>query len=192
MRAALAAALCSSVPAFADGFYVGGGFGRSRLEVENVVAQGGAAAYSAEGNGNAWKLYGGWKSPILFGVEGGYYDFGKVDAGGGAGTVASSSIKMTAFGGFGTLTLGIPLTPVEFIGKLGLVRWDGKVDATGSGAFSGVVVRQDANEWSPAGGIGVQAGLLGLKFRAEYERFQTDSDGFKPVNLLTLSVNYTF
>jgi hypothetical protein len=191
VAASIATTLLLPTLAHADGgFYLGGGVGRARLEVENVVSTNSAAAFTGEGNTTAWKVYGGWKAPALFGVEGGYYDFGKLD--GGGVNIASSSLKMSGLGAFGTLTLGIPLLPVEFIGKLGAVWWDGKLDVDGSGPLAGTTVRRDKSAFAPAGGIGVQVGLFGLKARAEFERIESDSDGFKPVNLFTVSLNYTF
>lgn len=177
--------LSTPLLAHADGgFYVGGGLGRSNLQTENSTVTP-YIVQNLEGSTTAWKLYGGWKAPALFGVEAGWYNFGEIDA---SSNGIRASQEMWGLGAFGTVRLGLPLLPIEFIGKAGGVWWDGQLDVTGP-VGSGV---RNANSLAPAFGLGVEAGLLGVKLRGEYERVQSDRDGFRPVDMVTLSVNYTF
>ena len=176
-RALLSAALALlATPALAadNGFYLGAGIGQANVQVDA-----GAGLPTFDENDTGFKVIAGVRPLDWLGAEVNYVDLGKP-----SGDVADTRIETDASGlsAFGLLFLELPL--VDLYGKLGVVRWDFSASAPDFDLSGGETGTDFA--W----GAGIQARLLSLGVRLEYERFEiSDLDA---TSFLSLSVTYTF
>lgn len=154
-----------------NGFYLGAGVGRSDIQFDSDAV----SEFDFDGGDTGWKLIAGFRPLDWLAVEASYVDFGKPDDHGAA-------IDVDGFAAFGVGLL--PVGPVDLFAKLGLVNYD----ASGSIRNVGEVLDDSGTEFT--WGAGVQFRLLSLSVRAEYEMF--DVKGVDDVNMLSLSVTYTF
>ncbi len=154
--------LVGCTAAFAGPFYVGASVGKENLKSGDLGA-------SFDASATAYKAFAGYRFLKLFGIEGGYVDFGSPND-----TTAGIDLKIdsTAWDLFavGVLPLG---EHVELFGKAGYFRWDRNA------RLSGVVTgSSSATGHDPVYGVGAafKLGRL-LAIRLEYERFDmTDTE----------------
>jgi opacity protein-like surface antigen len=172
----LAALALLAAPAMAadNGIYLGAGIGLSNVTVNDVDS---LPAFDEDDTG--FKVIAGIRPLDWLGAELNYIDFG-TPMSNAAGTRVES--EATAFAAFAVAFLALPI--VDLYGKLGVVRWDASVRAMDVGLSA-----EDSGT-DFAWGLGVQARLLSLGLRLEYERFEIGS--FDETRFLSLSVTYTF
>lgn len=109
-----------------------------------------------EGSDTGYKLHAG-ANGALFGAEFGYVNFGQF--GGGDGPDAQAWAP--------AVTLGVPLGMARVYAKGGVAFFD----------VEGTAVSEEYSDEDPFFGIGLRFGMTpGLGFRAEYERYQFDSE----------------
>jgi OOP family OmpA-OmpF porin len=127
-------------PALADknsGFYVGGGAGQSSmLDVSNLCNNQlpalGVPVTSCDNKGIAWKGFAGYQFIRYFGVELGYYDFGKSTA-----KTPFGDLDYKARGPYAGIVVTAPMTEkLSIIGRAGALRWSTKVNVAGVEATS--------------------------------------------------------
>jgi len=149
------------------GFYIGAGAGQSMVD---------EGAYDDEDA--AFSAFGGYQFNRWLGLEAGYVDLGKLEAGAAAASVEADSIYFTAVG-------TLPFTE-KFSGyaKAGFQRWD--LDT----AIPGLAGTGDDSGTDPTYGLGLQYSFNdAFTLRAEYSRFEIeDAD----VDLAQLQARFDF
>lgn len=175
MTAALVAgAAAASVPAIAQdaGFYLGGGVGQARWDVDTTGLTG-----SSDDRDYGWKVFAGYQFNRYFAIEGGYADFGNATFNGAlatavppfaAGTAVAADLEANAW--FLALVGTLPVSnQFSVLAKLGVSRTD--LDLTARvGGLTGT-----ANEKSTEAtyGLGVRFDATrNLGIRAEWDRFR--------------------
>lgn len=198
-------ALCVfATAASADGFYGLGAVSHSSDSLDHshfdsaLTANGATGVSSSDrGNGNQWRLQGGYRFNPNVAVEAGYIDFGKTrysvsyTGGSATGELKAGGLDVTAL-------LSLPLTDsVSVFGKAGMVA--AKVDSTltasapaalASGSASSHVVR-------PLLGVGALYKLSdNIDLRADYDRVtglgKSAKTGKMDVNMVSLGIAYNF
>jgi OmpA-OmpF porin, OOP family len=189
---ALVSMLGAATPALAQktsGFYIGGGGGQSSmLDLSNVcnnrLPAAGITTTSCDNKGVAWKGFVGYQFIRYFGVELGYYDFGK-----GTIKTAAGDASFKARGPYAGIVVTAPATDrLSFIGRLGVLRWSTKLNAD---AATGIASASD-NGINGSFGVGVEYMFTDwVGMRAEFERFVTVGDdattGQTNINVWTVS-----
>ena len=170
-------------------FYAGGSLGQAELDgfcsdVDGILASVGGTLRSCDEKDTAWKIFGGYRINPNFAVEGTYIDFGEVSARG-----ASFGVPFTARAdatGLGVAAVGIlPLAErFSLFGKLGLLRTEGDVSASGAGGS----VSDSESE------IGLHLGIGALfdvgqtfSIRAEWER-----DDENEIDMMSIGGQFRF
>ncbi len=128
------------------------------------------------------KIYAGGKLYNAFGLEVGYVNMGKAQAGGG--DIEAHGLNLS-------LTAGVPLGANSSIfGKVGTTYGRTKI----SGTVPAVQTGTD-NDWGLSYGIGGQIGLTrqwALRVDADRYRFSFINQGRQDVDTLTIGVQYQF
>jgi len=177
--AALAAVAFLAAPAvFAQktsGFYVNGGVGGMKAGdlskfCEETLTPAGVPVTECDEKSVAWKATGGYQFIRYFGVEVGYYDFGKAKIKTGTG----GEIKYKAHGPYAGIVATAPLIDrLSVIARGGVLYWRTKLDADAAAG----IASQSENGFTAAWGVGLEymfTNMFGM--RAEYERFQGVGD----------------
>jgi OmpA-OmpF porin, OOP family len=210
IAAAFALALAAAAPAAAQelGFYVGGSFGRSSVEIDSaelssVLTEIGIAhgPIGTDETDTGWKLYFGYRFHRHIAVEGGYADLGKF----------SASTRITTFRGVPvppqTLSFEIETSEVfhasalgilpigdrfSLFGKLGFYSDKTKLTLTGGAGSESESDRDEGFLF----GVGVTFDLSrNFAIRGEWERFKdagSDETSEGDIDLLTLGVMFRF
>ncbi len=199
---------CDTVLAAPLGFYIGAGFGHSKVCAHldfGDLGVGYPGPYSVSGGDRGWKVMVGIRPLSFLGAELAYIDFGSVTGvastpsvpdRGGVSVTTRSHPKAAAFYAVGYLP--IPIPHLDVFVKAGVARLKSDVRATGQVTCGLILVCRttpvplySANRRStkPAYGLGAQLKFENLAVRAEYERIAAGSDG---ADLLSLGVTYGF
>ncbi|WP_110687197.1 outer membrane beta-barrel protein [Salinicola aestuarinus] len=169
----------------ADGLYVGVGAGASSLrnsdgEVGDFIESSGDD-FHLDDDDNVYKAFVGYEYNRFFATEAFYSDLGRVDLKSDSG---NGDIDSRAFGL--SLVGKLPVMPwLDLFAKAGMARWD--TDA--SGQLQGSTLHDD-HGIDPVYGLGAQLDLAPVLVRAEYERYDFDSD--YQVDAVTASVGWQF
>ncbi len=188
----------ASLPALADknsGFYVGGGAGQSSLlDLSNIctnrLSAVGITTTTCDNHGVAWKGFAGYQFIRYFGVELGYYDFGK----GNIKTSTGGQAEFKARGPYAGIVVTAPLTEkLSFIGRVGALRWSTKLNPDANSGFAGA----SDNGINGSFGIGMEYMFTdNFGVRGEFERFVTVGDdattGQTNINVWTVSGLFRF
>jgi opacity protein-like surface antigen len=172
------------------GVYAGAGVGQSHVRSgANPID----TALGFSEHHTAWKVVAGIRPISLVGAEFEYIDFGKTSASAQvAGNQLSADVHPKAVAVFGLLYMPIPLPVLDVYGKVGLARLQSTINAVGSCGNPCLVAPQYNSNNSNnrfAYGAGVQAKLLGLGVRVEYERINANAGD---PDLFSLGVNWHF
>jgi OOP family OmpA-OmpF porin len=199
IKAALATALATVLGTGASaamaqqktsGFYVGGGGGISGMQdlsktCNNTLPAAGINVTTCDNRGVTWKGFAGYQFIRYFGLELGYYDFGK----GTIKTANGGQADYKARGAYGGIVVTAPLTDsFSIIGRVGALRWSTKLNPD---ATSGITGASD-NGIGTAFGLGVEymfTDTFGV--RGEWERFDRVGNdattGETNINVYTIS-----
>jgi hypothetical protein len=144
-----------------QGLYVGAGVGDFSTNVDNVSNVGDLANANIDfsEDGNASKVFAGWRFNRFFAAQLDYVDFGKAEA-------AIDTLNLSAeTTGLAPSVIGtLPVGPVELFARAGMIFYDVKVSNNGR-AFI------DDSGSDPVYGAGVGITVLQrLSLRAEYEK----------------------
>ncbi|MBA2777618.1 porin family protein [Billgrantia kenyensis] len=168
--------------------YLGLGTGFSSLEndrdeVDNFIESGGRN-FSIDDDGNVWKGFAGYQFNRYLAVEAFYADLGRVRLRGTDG--ASADLESTAYGAsvVGQLPVTDWFTPFA---KIGAASWETEV--RGNLGDTDLTL-QDNDGFDPVYGLGAQFNINPILIRAEYERYDFDSD--YTIDTFTASVGLRF
>lgn len=160
------------------GTYVGVSAGQSTIEYKRPSGDSfdfDPGELQLDDSDTAFKLFGGYKFTIAA-VEAAYVDFGTIENNDDYAEVSGLSV-------FGMLHMG--LGPVGAFAKMGGFVWQSEV------SFSRAQeIYEEGDGFDLAYGIGVNAGLLGIKGRLEYEYFNVGD--FEDISMISVGVSYDF
>ncbi|MDI4636079.1 MULTISPECIES: porin family protein [Halomonadaceae] len=177
--ASLATGLCVSAPAVlaapnTEGLYLGLGTGFSSLEndrddVDDFI-ESGAEDFNVDDDDNVFKGFVGYELNPYFATELFYADLGRTRLEGN--NVANTDLESNAYG---VNVVGqLPITPwFTAFAKAGLAKWETDVD--GNLGDSSLDLK-DNDGTDPVYGVGAQFNFDPFLVRAEYERYDLDSD----------------
>jgi opacity protein-like surface antigen len=157
-----------------EGLYIGAGFGQFNVQVDDID-DADEAVSSIDDDGNAWKIFAGWRLNPYFAFELNYVDFGENSGSTGSNTGGTSGNYTADLAGFQPAIYGIfPLGPVELFGKVGYYFYDVdlslNLDNINQDNFSA-----DTSEEALSYGFGVGATFFErLNAKLEYEKVDTD------------------
>ncbi|PMR71757.1 porin family protein [Billgrantia endophytica] len=168
--------------------YLGVATGFSSLEndredVDNFIESGGRN-FSLDDDDNVWKGFVGYQFNRYLAAEAFYADLGKVRLRGDDG--ASADLESTAYGA--SLVGQLPVTPwFTPFAKIGAASWETNVEGNLGDAS---VDLEDNDGFDPVYGLGAQFNFNPVMIRAEYERYDFDSD--YTIDTFTASVGLRF
>lgn len=170
---ALASQACAAADVFdTDRFvtpagpYVGVGWGRFGLHLDNLDQVGTAANTIVHSNDNAWTAKLGYRFSPYIALEGDYVNFGNPsDTFQGTGSNGNYNLHMSGFAPFAVGTL--PIGPAELFGKAGYLFYDSnlKVNLNGGQAIQS---SHSSSDFIYGGGVGVTL-VRHLNLNAEYD-----------------------
>jgi hypothetical protein len=190
--AALALALSGHAQAAGnatEGLYIGAGTGFSSLKNDDSDEAGdfidsGSDDFDVDDDDNVYKAFVGYQYNPYFATEAFYTDLGTVQLKGN--DFGNTDLKSKAYGVnvVGILPIG---QYFSLFAKAGMAKWETDVD--GNLGDSSVDLK-DNDGFDPVYGAGAQVNLDPFLIRAEYERYDFDSD--YQVDAFTASVGYKF
>lgn len=167
-------------------FGVGTGFSsleNDREDVDNFI-EGGSRNFDVDDDDNVWKGFVGYQFNRYLAAEAFYADLGRVQLRGN--DVANTDLKSTAYGA--SLVGQLPITDWFMpFAKVGAASWETEVRGNLGDASLDL---QDNDGFDPVYGVGAQFNFDPFLVRAEYERYDFDSD-FK-IDTFTASVGMRF
>jgi len=150
-----------------NGWYLGASFGRSTIDIGIIPREPINVGY---------KIFGGYRLGALA-VEGGYLDFGDT-----TDDFLGLPLNMTLTGMDISGLLILPLGPLDFFAKAGMMWWDFKLDSAGG---------SDSDNGSDSlVGVGAAIGVGSVRVRAEVEVFNVEA--VDRVALFTLGATVAF
>ncbi|RDB42316.1 porin family protein [Halomonas sp. DQ26W] len=168
--------------------YLGLGTGFSSLEnerdeVDNFIEIGGRN-FSIDDDGNVWKGFAGYQINRYLAAEVFYADLGRVRLRGQDG--ASANLESTAYGA--SLVGRFPITTwFSPYARIGAASWETEVKGNMGDAELDL---QDNDGLNPVYGVGAQFNFSPVMLRAEYERYDFDSN--YTIDTFTASVGFHF
>jgi OmpA-OmpF porin, OOP family len=174
----------SAQPRADSGWYVGGSFGQSEVDIEDC-----GGGIDCDEKDTAWRIFGGYKINRNFSVEAGYHQLGEARASGPGGNIEfdANALELVALG---ALPLG---NQFSLYGKAGFYRGETKV--TGSTLLTGPLSIKETNT-DLTYGVGVQYDMSRqLGIRAEWQRYADmgdDSIGKTDVDVMSIGVVFRF
>jgi OOP family OmpA-OmpF porin len=198
------ALLALSTTAFADGFYGVGEVTHSsasldRTHFDSALTANGATglASSDSGNGNQWRLQGGYRFNPNFALEAGYIDFGKAKYSASySGGSAQGSLK--AGGADVAALLSLPLNDsFSVFAKAGMVAAKVESRLTASGAPAAASGDVSTHVVRPLLGVGALYKLSDtIDLRADYDHVsglgKSSKTGKMDSNMVSLGIAYNF
>jgi OOP family OmpA-OmpF porin len=180
LNAALAAAMALGSTAALAQFYVGGGAGQSKVELDC------SGTTSCDTKDTGYKGYVGYMFKPMWGVEASYTDFGKAKAGVDVlGTPVEVGFQPRAYSLFGVASTTFANRFSAFA-KAGVAYVDSKATASVGSATLGDSDR--ATNLAFGLGVGVRV-VEGFELRAEWERFRAEFvDEKGDVDFISMSV----
>jgi len=172
----------------ADGLYLGVGAGFSSLknndsDVGNFI-ESGSDDFNIDDDDNVYKAFVGYEYNRYFATEAFYADLGKTRLKGNDGS--NTDLDSKAYGL--SLVGKLPVTDwFELFAKAGMAKWEANVN----GHLGNASAQLDDNDGiDPVYGAGAQLNFHPMLIRAEYERYDFDSD-YK-IDSFTASVGWQF
>jgi OOP family OmpA-OmpF porin len=181
----IAVALAAPAAATETGFYIGGGFGISSLDVSDFNPEVADLAFEQDNFGV--KLFAGYRFFKYFAVEAGYTDFGNVMVweGGNLEFYEEGNVGISMWSGYavGLIPVG---DKVDFFGKLGYASWDLDNRFTSGGETEDLSTSGSDLAW----GLGINFRFKKLGIRVEGDWLKIPDTG--GVFLLSVSLMYNF
>ncbi|KXS39093.1 MAG: OmpA-like transmembrane region [Halomonadaceae bacterium T82-2] len=172
----------------AKGLYLGVGTGFSSLkndesEVGDFI-ESGSESFDLDNDDNVFKGFVGYEFTPYFATEIFYADLGRTRLEGNSG--ANTDLESDAYG---VSAVGqLPITPwFTAFAKAGLAKWETDVDGNLGNAS---VNLKDQDGTDPVYGVGAQFNFAPFLIRAEYERYDFDSD--YQIDTFTASAGWRF
>jgi opacity protein-like surface antigen len=157
-----------------EGLYIGAGFGQFNVGVDGLDDADNAIK-KIDDDGNAWKIFAGWRINPYFAVELNYVDFGENSGATHSDASGSSGNYSVDLAGFQPAIYGsFPLGPVELFGKVGYYFYDVDLSVNLDNIHQDNL-SADTSEEALSYGFGVGVTLLErLHAKLEYEKIDTD------------------
>jgi len=189
------------------GWYIGGGFGQSKSDVDEVQIDSLFANSSTKSDerDSAWKFFGGYQFNKNWAIELAYVDLGASIA---RQTVPAGTVHVD-FEGKGWNIAGVGTLPLSqnfsLLGKLGTFRWDRQYRCVRVSVNCNVPASRGASGDDVSYGIGLSYSIAkrtSLQF--EWERFKNVGDenktrgvdngktGQSDADLLSIGIRYNF
>jgi OOP family OmpA-OmpF porin len=202
----IAAGLAASVPALGQSFYIGGGLGQTKADVDNAgfnAAVAGLPGVTGVGTvtderDTGWKLFAGYQFHPNFAAELTYANLGKYHAVStvqpGGGTIAGD-VKLENNWSADLLGIWPFANNFSIFGRLGVLWSEAKVTLTGvgPGGVAGISTKDDDLSWKVGAGVGYEF-TRQFGVRGEWERYRV-SDGVggrADVDLFSVSARFKF
>ncbi|MCK4561155.1 MAG: outer membrane beta-barrel protein [Calditrichia bacterium] len=176
MIVVIALVICSFGTLSAQGFYLGAGIGNTFYGFEPKDL--GDEIGKLDENATGYKFFAGFSTPTIFAIEGGYRNFGTIEA-----TELDIKIesKTTGWDVYGMAHFEV-LMILDLFAKAGILFWKTEstiIEATFGDSGSGF-----------AWGLGAGVGLGPIGVRLEWENFNIEDP--VTISMLTLSATYGF
>jgi hypothetical protein len=178
--------LVAAVPASADnkGFFVGGGLGKSNLEVSDFFPE--LVNLRGSENGFGFKLFGGYRFFEFLAVEAGYTDLGTQETWETSHLMFRHRVKVGVTGWNASAIGFLPLGSVDLFAKVGVMSWDANI-AIG---LVGSDEKESLSGTDMTFGLGIGFNFKHLFVRGEGEWYQIgDVDN---VLMVSISLGYSF
>ena len=160
----------------AQGLYIGAGIGNSffgaEAEIEDQVKD-------ISENSTGYKFFGGFSTPTIFGIEGGYRNFGTVDTNIGDLQFESQTTGWDVYGMAHFEVLKI----LDLFAKAGVLFWSSESKLVGE-----ILGEDSGTDFSWGLGVGVSLGPIGV--RLEYENFRVEK--LEALSAVMLSATFGF
>jgi len=172
-----------------SGFYVGGGFGRFNLDINNVSDFGSGVSRAVNDNDNTYKLFAGYRFAPFIALQAAYVNLGNPgDAISSSGTNGRYGVKMD---GFAPSVIGtIPIGPLELSGELGYYYYNVDVRTNlGNPGSTFVTSSHSRSDLFYGAGLGITV-LDHLNVKAEYQRL--DLKNYDNSDVVWLSAAWRF
>jgi len=172
----LAVALLSPLPSLASG-YLGASIGNTWQSATVTSSDLSDQAMDISENSTGWKMFGGYKSQGIFGLEGGYRDLGMIES-----QDSGLNFEADTSGWDIEAMLHFEVSIFDLFAKAGAFFWDttaGVTDYVGEDSGTSFL-------WGL--GAGVSLGTIG--FRLEYEAM--DVENMDNLSMLSLGVTFGF
>jgi OOP family OmpA-OmpF porin len=177
--------LTTSAPAFAQGFYVGGGFGSTDAGDGNAIPDL-ITSGSVDGKDSGFKIFGGYSFTPNFAVEMAFVDLGELTYRGTFGGIPVTNGRVET-SGLNTSVVGTMPVSSSFslFAKAGIFAWSAEArDITGGFPFSG-----SDNGGDLSFGLGGSFHLnRNLSLRAEWESFEANDN----ITMMSVGLAYRF
>jgi OOP family OmpA-OmpF porin len=179
-----AAGLLLAGAAHAEGYFgLGGGVTSNDVDCSGTT--------SCDRTATGLKLFGGYKFNRTLGVEGGYYNFGKVTASVPVDFVGDVAVAVKPVAYVVNAALHGDVTPqVNVVGRLGVASTHLRVD----GSAQGISVTDSENSTQPFTGVGIGYRLnptMTMGLDADFTRAKYQGDSIS-VQLYTASFAWSF
>jgi len=192
----IASALAATcLNAYAEGGYVGVGFGQGSISFEPVNIAG--VSVTEDDKGTSYKIFGGYEFNKYFAAELGYQEFGSFSQTLTFGaSVGKAELKGHGF--FLDLVGKLPLSEAfSLFAKIGLAQTTVDATYTLTGIFVGCCSNTSASETDPRFGLGAQYNFnRQVGARLEYERTKNvgnpDTTGEGDIDYLGIALTYMF
>jgi OOP family OmpA-OmpF porin len=162
----------AAAAANAQGFYIGAGIGNTFFssEIDDIVDE----AQKIDENSTSWKIFGGIPLNNFLNIEGGYRNFGNLNA-----NIQDVNVE-NKFYGWDVEALGrVQVSIIDIFAKAGVMFWTSEV------SFLEFKSEDTGTDFLWGLGAGVHLGPIGV--RLEYESLAVDS----PDNLSMVSLSAT-
>jgi opacity protein-like surface antigen len=160
----------------AQGLYLGAGIGNSffgaQAEIEEQIKD-------ISENSTGYKFFAGFNTPTIFGIEGGYRNFGTVDTNIGDLQFESQTTGWDVYGMAHFEVLKI----LDLFAKAGVLFWSSESKLVGT-----IIGDESGTAFSWGLGAGVSLGPIGV--RLEYENFQVEN--LEALSAVMLSATFGF
>jgi opacity protein-like surface antigen len=160
----------------AQGLYVGAGIGNTFFGAETEI---GEQVKDISENSTGYKFFAGFKTPTIFGIEGGYRNFGTVDTNIGDLQFESQTKGWDVYGMAHFEVLKI----LDLFAKAGVLFWNSESKLVGQ-----LLGENSGTDFSWGLGAGVSLGPIGV--RLEYENFQIEN--LEALSAVMLSATFGF
>ena len=170
----MALIICSFGTLSAQSFYIGAGIGNTfygELKIEDDVKK-------LDENATGYKFFAGFSTPMIFAIEGGYRNFGTIEA---KELDVSFESQTTGWDVYGMAHFEV-LAILDLFAKAGMMFW--KTEST---------ILEETFGKSGSGfawGLGAGVGLGPIGVRLEWENFNIEDP--VTISMLTLSATFGF
>ncbi len=174
MIVVLALVICSFGSLSAQGFYIGAGIGNTFYGLTDLTEE----VKELDENATGYKFFGGFTTPTIFSIEGGYRNFGTIEATELNLTIESQTTGWDVYGMAHFEVLAI----LDLFAKAGMMFW--KTEST---------ILEETFGKSGSGfawGLGAGVGLGPIGVRLEWENFNIEDP--VTISMLTLSATFGF